>query len=151
MNEKFLEALEEIKRADHLIFVSLKYTRTVDVIKNIIDRLVNIYELSIDALLEKREQQGIIPEIPPSVFAKIELLKNMFPDDPSFIETLLFYQSLRVVSRAKFTKAREFRRHVTMAAELPDGSIKELTIDTLHEDFTKTKEFIEKIKTYLES
>ncbi len=32
-------ALQELKRADHLIYVTLKYTRTVDVIKNTIKRL----------------------------------------------------------------------------------------------------------------
>ncbi len=34
-------AKEEIKRADHLMYVSLKYTRTVDILKSIIERLIN--------------------------------------------------------------------------------------------------------------
>ncbi len=149
MYETFIEAREEIKRADHLIFVSLKYTRTVDVIKSIIERFINAYELSINALLKKLETEGKIEEIPASVFAKVELVRKIFPEDLTLSNDLTFYLSLRIISRAKFTKAREFRRHVTMTAELPDGTLKELTIDTINEDFIKTKEFIEKIKNYL--
>ena len=35
-----LSRIEELKRVDHLVYVSLKYTRTVDVIRSIIDRLI---------------------------------------------------------------------------------------------------------------
>ena len=41
MNTYLDKAKSELKRADHLIFVSLKYTRTVDVIRSIIERLIN--------------------------------------------------------------------------------------------------------------
>ena len=34
-------AKQELKRADHLLYVTLKYTRTVDVIKNTIKISVN--------------------------------------------------------------------------------------------------------------
>jgi hypothetical protein len=39
-------------RVDHLIFVSLKYSRTVDVIKSVIKRLISTYEIAMKALLE---------------------------------------------------------------------------------------------------
>ena len=39
--ESIDKAKEELKRVDHLFFVSLKYTKTVDVIKSLIDRLIN--------------------------------------------------------------------------------------------------------------
>ena len=32
MNEYLLEAREELKRLEHILYVSLKYTRTVDVL-----------------------------------------------------------------------------------------------------------------------
>ena len=40
-------AEEELKRADHLLYVTLKYTRNVDVIKNIIKRLINAYDYAV--------------------------------------------------------------------------------------------------------
>ena len=50
--ESLDNAKEELKRVDHLIYVSLKYTRTVDVIKSIIERMINAFDFSIRAGLE---------------------------------------------------------------------------------------------------
>jgi len=36
MRESIENAVEELKRVDHSIFVSLKYTRTVDILVNIL-------------------------------------------------------------------------------------------------------------------
>ena len=46
------EAKEELKRADHLLYVTLKYTRTADVIKNTIHRLLNAIDYAIIFSLE---------------------------------------------------------------------------------------------------
>ena len=35
------DAKDELKRADHLVFISLKYTRTCDIIRNTIERIIN--------------------------------------------------------------------------------------------------------------
>ena len=45
-------AEEEIKRADHLVYVSLKYTRTCDIMKNSIKRMISAYELMIKEYLD---------------------------------------------------------------------------------------------------
>ncbi len=53
MEHEFLEtAQDELKRADHLMFVSLKYTRTVDVIKSIITRLKAAIDAGFEVLLQ---------------------------------------------------------------------------------------------------
>ncbi len=57
-------AKEELKRADHLFYVSLKYTRTVDVIKSIIERLINASAFTIEALLRYAKTKGDIAEVP---------------------------------------------------------------------------------------
>ena len=51
MREEFEDAKSELKRVDHLIYVSLKYTRTVDVFKSIIERLINSYGFLIEGIL----------------------------------------------------------------------------------------------------
>ena len=58
------EAREELKRADHLIYVSLKYTRTVDVIKSVIDRLISCLDFVIDKLLDHAIDKKLISEKP---------------------------------------------------------------------------------------
>ena len=50
MREKLEEAFEELKRVDHLIYVSLKYTRTTDVLKNVIDRMITTAECMMNAI-----------------------------------------------------------------------------------------------------
>ena len=52
MKESLQDAKEELKRIDHLIYVTLKYTRTVDVFLSIIERMINSYEFIIDVLLK---------------------------------------------------------------------------------------------------
>ena len=53
---------EELKRADHLIYVSLKYTRTCDIMKNAIKRLISAFELAMQDYLEamrKKKKIGL--------------------------------------------------------------------------------------------
>ena len=52
MKESFELAVQELKRVDHLFWVSLKYTRTVDVIKNVIDRLISCVGFGLEAILK---------------------------------------------------------------------------------------------------
>ena len=58
------DAREEMKRADHLLYVSLKYTRTVDVLKSLIDRLINTINAITDELLDYALQKKKIKEKP---------------------------------------------------------------------------------------
>ena len=70
INEHFEESREELKRADHLIFVSLKYTRTVDVIKHIVERLINCIDFAFTGLLDELVENGKIEEIPAAILPK---------------------------------------------------------------------------------
>ena len=63
MKELLKDAKEELKRVDHLIYVSLKYTRTVDVIRNVIDRLISSFDFVADGLLQKALDEKKIKEI----------------------------------------------------------------------------------------
>lgn len=145
MKEALFEANEELKRADHLIYVSLKYTRTVDVLKNIIERLINAYDFAIAAILKKLQDEGKMEETPPSIIAKCEAVKSHFTNDQKIVENINFYLLLRQISKAKYERAREYRRHVTMTVELKEGK-KEINIDVIHEYFDKTKDFAEYVR-----
>ncbi len=149
MREYTEDARQEIKRAEHLIYVSLKYTRTVDVIKNIIERLINAYKYIIDDMLThfKDRIKTPVPQTPPQ---KCELLKQTLkPDETNFIESLEFYTLLRKLSRADFKRINEFRRHVTMIAEV-DGKEKHIDIDTITEYYHYVKNFAEQMNQLLQ-
>ena len=63
MIESYQQATEEFKRIDHLYYVSLKYTRTVDVIRSVIERMISCYEAAIDSFLKCLKEEKKIEEI----------------------------------------------------------------------------------------
>tara|TARA_B100000315_G_C14457137_1_gene531948 strand:+ start:250 stop:711 length:462 start_codon:yes stop_codon:yes gene_type:complete len=145
------DAKEELKRVDHLIFVSLKYTRTVDVIISIIERILNCYEFIIDGLLQEAVDNNKLDTIPKTPVVKTELLLKFYGKDPVFKPYMDFYLLLRKVVRAKYERAREFRRHVTMTA-LVDEKEMEVNIDIISDYFKRMKEFVAHIEdNYLKS
>ncbi|MBW2997203.1 hypothetical protein KY349_02575 [Candidatus Woesearchaeota archaeon] len=140
MTDYMDEAKEELKRADHLIFVSLKYTRTCDVIKHVVDRLINCIDFTFTGLLEHLKEQGKVEEVPTAPIPKANLVKQLFPDDEFIPEFADFFIRLRKISKAEFTRACEFRRHVTMTVVVEEEVIK-IDIDNITEYFKRTKEF----------
>ena len=105
------EAREELKRADHIIYVSLKYTRTVDVIKNLVERLINCLDFIIDGLLDKAVEEKLVAERPTNPGLKGNALKKAYGD--KFSEIIALYIQLRKISRAEYKKSSEYRRHVS--------------------------------------
>lgn len=148
--EKFYDAVGELKRADHSIAVSLKYTRTVDVIITIIERLTNTIEFAFDALLEKAKENGKIKEIPKVPRQKTKLVQELYKDDEFLNAYVDFYFILRKILKSKFERAREFRRHVTMTVFLEDDETIEITIDIITDYFDRVKELINHVSEQLQ-
>jgi hypothetical protein len=149
MSERLEEAIGELKRADHMIYVSLKYTRTVDVIKNILERLISCSDFTFDYLVEHLKETKKIEELPVARTKKMEVLTDYFKNSSEFMEYLDFYLLLRKIDKANFTRRQEFRRHVTMTAILDDNKIVELNIDSIHEYYNKTKAFVDFAITFV--
>lgn len=141
MHETLQEASEELKRADHLIYVSLKYTRTVDVIKNIIERLVNAYDLMAKALLETKLDEGKIKSVPASPLERVDEVKKFYGEEGKTMENMELYLLLRKIATAEFERSKEFRRHVTMTAKMKDGTEILVDIDKIYDYNDMVKEF----------
>ena len=146
MRESLHNAEEELKRADHLVFVSLKYTRTVDIIKNIIERLANAYYSCMEALLLMAKEKGKLKDIPVPPIARAELVKEIYADDHTLRTYMELYVILRKLRKAKFIRLREHRRHVTMVATLDEEDV-EVDIDIITEYFHKTAQLVEYIRS----
>jgi hypothetical protein len=136
--DPLLVAKEELKRADHLIFVSLKYTRTVDVIKSIILRLINACDAAIVAFLTELKKRRKISDVPSLPRQRVDLMRKELLDSSSYLDLFLL---LRRVDKAPFDRSLEYRRHVQMTAKL-DGEVVEVTIDKVHEFNERVKEFV---------
>ena len=135
------ESREEMKRAEHMLYVSLKYTRTVDVIKNLIDRLISGITLTIDYLLIEAKEKKRIKEIPPQTGLKCEIVQTLYTDE-KIKEMISFFLMLRKISKAEYKRSNEFRRHVTMTATTDTGTV-EINLDVIKEYFEKSMEYLD--------
>ena len=146
MKEAYDLAVQELKRVDHLFWVSLKYTRTVDVLKHVIDRIISCMGYGFESVLKYAGDKKLITHIPDNEGLRCELLRKTFPENAEIIEYVNFYVLLRKLSKAEYLKKEEFRRHVTMIATIDKGEVVEISIDVLKEYYEKTKKFITLVK-----
>ena len=130
MNDYLLEAREELKRLEHIIYVSLKYTRTVDVILNAVHRLMSTYDWIIEAFLEEAKKKGTIEALPKTPPLRKKKLEELYPDDKEMLKYLAFYAFLKTVLSSTHTKREEYRRHVALVVELNNTDV-EINIDNL--------------------
>lgn len=135
------EMYASYKKAEHSMYVSLKYTRTVDVIKNLIDRFVETISYGVEGLCLALENKNEVLVVPDTLIEKIGILREKFNDDEKMIECLDFVLFLRKLSRSEHGKCEEFRKNVTMVAVV-DGQEHNINIPIL-------QEYLEKTKTYL--
>jgi len=145
MQESLRKCNEEMKRADHLIYVSLKYTRTVDVIKHIIERMCNACDYLVECLFRYISSRGIDVKVSEKPIIRLKFLKEFFKDDEKIVEFCDFYIFLRKIKRSEYEASKEFRRHVTMSVFI-DGKKEDITIDKIYEFYDKLKEFFQYIK-----
>ena len=141
MEESLQDAAEEIKRAEHLFYVSLKYTRTVDVIRSLLERLISTFDHGMLSLLKYAKEKKKIQEIPPTPSSRCELLEKVFSKDLEIKQHLEMYLLFRKLIRVPYTKREEYRRHVTMISQLETSKF-EVNIDTLEEYYNKTMDFL---------
>lgn len=153
MNEdiqEFLDdAVNELKRVDHLVFVSLKYTRTVDVLLNIISRMIDGYEEVWNALLKKLELERKIPEIPEAPVPRANMLMEHYMEHPEVLENVELYVLLRKLHRSNPDREQEFRRHVAMRTVI-DGREEVVNIDIITQYASVQKEFIKWVYEFFE-
>ena len=143
------DAKSELKRVDHLLYVSLKYTRTVDVLKSVINRMIAAFDSGFLGLLDKVQNRRKNFEIPTQPRVRAYILKEVFPKDEKLRIFVEFYLLLRNLSQAKYDKREEYRRHVTMIAYLEKHEKYEVNIDVLYEYYETCKKFSEYIEEAL--
>ncbi len=143
MMQALRDAREELKRVDHQVYVSLKYTRTVDVIQNILARMVDGYAFIIDALLKQDENA------PQSAIERAERVKELYPDDLTIQDNMELYLLLRKLLRAKnVEREQEYRRHVTMKTII-DGREEIVNIDIITNYYLFQRDFLTHVEKLL--
>ncbi|MFH1592652.1 MAG: hypothetical protein ABIB47_04780 [Candidatus Woesearchaeota archaeon] len=112
-------AEQELKRADHLLYVTLKYTRNVDVIKNIIKRLINAYDFTVLEALNYLKVKKI-PDVPRM---RMKLLAEKLP---KLGKEAKFYLVLKEIDAAPFKRTEEFRKNVTLLTKVMNVNIEKV-------------------------
>lgn len=146
MKDSLDAASEELKRVDHLIYVSLKYTRTTDVLKNVIERMITTCNCLMDALSEHAKQTGKAKNLSDLPLMKCKELKRLYANDASLSALLDFYILLRALNKAEYSSINEYRRHVTLIAQLDEGEY-HVHIDKVTEFYKTLKQYFDYIKS----
>jgi hypothetical protein len=132
MIEDVDSARGQLLRADHLFHVTLKYTRTVDVIRNTIERLIGALDFAIKDALENNKS-----DVPKLIKLRNEALKKLFPRNKNIKEILEFYETLKNIHKADYSVKEEYRKNVTLITD-----IAKVNVELLKEYFERTKEYV---------
>ena len=144
------EILKEKTSADHLLYVSLKYTKTCDVILNLLQRWKVMIERSIEAMLVHAKKRKMISSIPTSPLGKIETAKKLFKKQEVVLQTILFYEMLRKLDTLRKEREGEFRKNVNLRI-FYTGKEVNVNLEKLKEYKELLEKFISYVKQFISS
>ncbi|MBI2043349.1 hypothetical protein HYT25_03100 [Candidatus Pacearchaeota archaeon] len=142
------DIIQEKISADHLLYVSLKYTKTCDVILNLILRWRKMIETAIDVLLKHAKKKKKISSMPGNPAKKIEEIRKLFKKDKNFLDVIDMYEMFRKVEDLRKERIGEFRKNVTLKifyrGEEINVNLDQLKIyaDMLEKFISATKQFL---------
>ena len=133
--------IQEKISADHLLYVSLKYTKTTDVMLNLITRWRSMIETAIDSLLERAKKKKLTKIIPEAPKMKIDKIREIYRKNPVIMETIELYEFFKRIDNLEKIRENEFRKHVTLKV-LDKG-------EWINIDMDKLKEFSEILERFI--
>ena len=142
------EIIQEKISADHLLYVSLKYTKTCDVILNLLLRWRKMIETSINEILKHAKKKKKIPSVSSNVVGKVEQIRKLFKKNKDFLEVIEMYEMLRKVEDLRKERIGEFRKNVTLKilyrGKEISVNLEQLKIyaDSLEKFISATKQFL---------
>ena len=150
MSEILEKIIKEKISADHLMYVSMKYTKTCDVMINLLKRWKIMIDYSFDGLLEKTKKKKKIKKIPTAPKLKLDMIKEVFKKNPEVMDAVKEYEMFKLIDILKITKAGEFRKGVCLTV-LYRGEEIRVDLEKLKEYAEILEKFINYTKIYLTS
>lgn len=142
------EIIQEKISADHLLYVSLKYTKTCDVIVNLLLRWKAMIDVSMEHLLKSAKKQKKISSIPTNPVGKIDTIKMVFKKDKNFLEVVEMYEMFKKIKELRTERIGEFRKNVTLKV-FYRGKETNINLEKLKEYAERIEKFIETTKNFL--
>lgn len=142
------EIIQEKISADHLLYVSLKYTKTCDVILNLTLRWKKMIETAIDEMLKHAKKKKKISSISPNPIGKIEQIRKLFKKDKEFSKVMDIYEMFRKIKELRKERIGEFRKNVALKV-LYRGKEININLDQLKIYAEQLENFISTTKQFL--
>ncbi len=136
--------IKEKISADHLLYVSLKYTKTCDVIINLLLRWKNMIEVAMDVLIEKAKKKKKWKPVPEAPIAKLIQLKKIYANVAEAYSALELYEFFRNIEKLDKIRENEFRKGVNLRVSYRSEIIN-VNLDKLSE----YSEILERFISYL--
>ncbi len=140
--------IKEKISADHLLYVSLKYTKTCDVILNLLKRWVIMIDHCVEGLLQQLKKKKKIKVIPTHPRQKVELVKQNFKNQAEIMEAIKIYEFFKRIDDNKAIKECEFRKDVRLKVN-DMGKEVIINLDQLKEYSITLERFISYVKQFL--
>src|SRR3989338_3104376 len=137
--------IQEKISADHLLYVSLKYTKTTDIMLNLLERWKSMIDFSIDKLLDKARKQKKLSSVPSIPKIKIDKAKEIFKKNKEIIDAIWLYEFFKRVPKAEKMRENEFRKNVTLKI-FDAGNWVNIDIEKLKEYNVTLEKFISSLK-----
>lgn len=140
--------IQEKISADHLLYVSMKYTKTTEVMLNLIERWKSMIETAIESMLENAKKKKLVKEIPLAPKLKSDIIKELYKKNTAILETMELYDFFKRVDKLEKLRENEFRKNVTLKV-LDLGRWIEINMDKLKEYSEIIERFITNLKQIL--
>ncbi len=139
------QIIKEKISADHLLYVSLKYTKTCDVIVNLLLRWKKMIELAMDLLVEKAKKEKKWKLVPEAPRARLIQLKKIYASNEIVSKTLELYEFFRDIESLPKIRENEFRKGVNLKVTYK-GGIVNVDLEKLKEYSNLLEKFISSLK-----
>ena len=142
------DIIQEKISADHLLYVSLKYTKTCDVIVNLILRWRKMIDTCLEEILKHAKKKKKIKSVPTNPLGKIEAVRKLFKKDKEFLKVLEMYEMFRKIKELRKERIGEFRKNVNLKVFYRGKEINinlemlKIYAEDLEKFISKTKQFL---------
>ena len=136
--------IKEKISADHLLYVSLKYTKTCDVIINLLLRWKIMIEMAMDNLVEMAKKKKKWKKVPNAPRAKLIQLKKIYANVIEVSSALELYELFRDIEKLDKVRENEFRKGVNLRV-----SYKEETVSINLDKVKEYSDILERFISYL--
>ena len=139
------DIIKEKISADHLLYVSLKYTKTCDVIINLLSRWKNMIEKVMDRLVERAKKEKKWQPVPDAPRAKLVQLKKIYANNKEIMPALELYELFRDLEKLEKIREAEFRKNVNLKVKYKGETIN-INLERLKDYAATLEKFISAIR-----